>query len=279
MLAYTPLAAARLDRIDEALIDRFIQWKRRKCKPATVNRCLATLRRMLRLAAKWKLLDRVPCIELLPGEGVRDYVLSREAEKGYLAKCPEPLRAIAQFGIETGLRIGEVLALRWPDVSLDPVGAAGRGFVRVRQGKSQNAKRTVPLTAGARDVLMAQGRISKSEFVFVREDGVRPVSRFRVAHQHTRVRNDLNMASGFVIHSFRHTMLTRLGEAGVDAFTIMRIAGHSTIVVSQRYVHPVPETIERAIDRLEAMPVEQQKAGGVPTNLPTVGNGRRVAVQ
>jgi len=35
-------------------------------------------------------------------------------------------------------------------------------------------------------------------------------------------------------------MLTRLGESGVDAFTIMRIAGHSSIVVSQRYIHPTP---------------------------------------
>ena len=47
-------------------------------------------------------------------------------------------------------------------------------------------------------------------------------------------------------------MLTRLGEAGVDAFTIMRIAGHSSITVSQRYVHPSPEALERAFERLEA---------------------------
>jgi hypothetical protein len=35
-------------------------------------------------------------------------------------------------------------------------------------------------------------------------------------------------------------------ESGVDAFTIMRIAGHSSITVSQRYVHPSPESVERA---------------------------------
>lgn len=48
-------------------------------------------------------------------------------------------------------------------------------------------------------------------------------------------------------------MLTRLGEAGVDAFTIMRIAGHSSITVSQRYVHTSPESLERAFERLEAL--------------------------
>ena len=37
----------------------------------------------------------------------------------------------------------------------------------------------------------------------------------------------------------------------MDAFTIMRIAGHSSIVVSQRYIHPTPEAAERAFERLQ----------------------------
>jgi hypothetical protein len=52
-------------------------------------------------------------------------------------------------------------------------------------------------------------------------------------------------------------MLTRLGESGADAFTIMRIAGHSSITVSQKYVHPTPESLERAFERLEASQREQ----------------------
>ena len=55
----------------------------------------------------------------------------------------------------------------------------------------------------------------------------------------------------FVIHSLRHTMLTRLGKSGADAFTIMRIAGQSSVAVSQRYVHPTPEGMERAFERLQ----------------------------
>ena len=70
-----------------------------------------------------------------------------------------------------------------------------------------------------------------------------------------RVRTDLNFSKEFVLHSLRHTMLTRLGESGSDAFTIMRVAGHSTVVVSQRYVHPSPESVERAFERLEVLNV------------------------
>jgi integrase len=57
----------------------------------------------------------------------------------------------------------------------------------------------------------------------------------------------------FVLHSLRHTFLTRLGEAGADAFTIMKLAGHSSVIVSQRYVHPTPESVELAFDRLETL--------------------------
>ena len=53
------------------------------------------------------------------------------------------------------------------------------------------------------------------------------------------------------MHSLRHTMLTRLGEAGADAFTIMRIAG--SVTVSQRYVHPTPEGMERALGRMQEL--------------------------
>ena len=62
----------------------------------------------------------------------------------------------------------------------------------------------------------------------------------------------LGLPKDFVLHSFGHSMLTRLGEAGVDAFTIMRIAGHSSVKVSERYVHPSADSLERAFERLEA---------------------------
>jgi site-specific recombinase XerD len=94
-------------------------------------------------------------------------------------------------------------------------------------------------------------------------------------HQHSKVRDLLGLSKDFVIHSLRHTMLRRLGEAGVDAFTIMRIAGHSSITVSQRYVHPSPEALERAFERLESLNATAGRRGAemleVATFPATVG--------
>ena len=54
-----------------------------------------------------------------------------------------------------------------------------------------------------------------------------------------------------VLHSTRHTALTDLGAAGADAFTIQAVAGHASVTTSQRYVQPVPETMARAVARLD----------------------------
>ncbi|MGO9275341.1 MAG: tyrosine-type recombinase/integrase [Terriglobia bacterium] len=67
------------------------------------------------------------------------------------------------------------------------------------------------------------------------------------------------MSDEFVLYSLRHTYGTRLGEAGADAFTIMRLMGHSSVTVSQRYVHPTPEALEPAVERLETLNRNAQK--------------------
>ena len=80
-------------------------------------------------------------------------------------------------------------------------------------------------------------------------------------------------------------MRTRLGQAGAGAFTIMRIAGHSSVTVSQRYVHPTPESLERAFERLQSLNAEKSQSAAeekmaagpvVPTKSPTVKNGTRL---
>ena len=55
---------------------------------------------------------------------------------------------------------------------------------------------------------------------------------------------------------------TRLGESGADAFTIQKLAGHSSVEISQRYVHPTPARLEKAIDMLEASTISSTAPKG-----------------
>ncbi len=54
----------------------------------------------------------------------------------------------------------------------------------------------------------------------------------------------------FVPYSLCHTFLTRLGESGCDAWTLARVAGHSSVAMSGRYVHPSEEAVLSAMERL-----------------------------
>jgi len=56
----------------------------------------------------------------------------------------------------------------------------------------------------------------------------------------------------FVLYTLRHTFLTRLGESNCDVWTLARIAGHSTIGISARYVHPSDAAVLSAMSRMGA---------------------------
>ena len=133
-----------------------------------------------------------------------------------------------------------------------PLGNAKFGYLQVLSGKSRNAKRTISLTD--RVSAMLNSRLRTGPRVF-------ELSETTLQHQHQDLRDKLGLDAEFVLHSLRHTFLTRLGEQGTNAFTIKRIAGHSSITVSERYVHPAGEAMERAFERLQ---------NGVPTIFPTV---------
>lgn len=92
----------------------------------------------------------------------------------------------------------------------------------------------------------------QSAYVFADESATKALSIWTLEDQRKRMRQALKLPTDAVIHSFRHTFGTRLGETGANALTIMKVMGHSTALVSQKYVHPTPETTERAFERLDA---------------------------
>src|ERR1700758_217035 len=71
----------------------------------------------------------------------------------------------------------------------------------------------------------------------------------------------------FVLYSLRHTFLTRLGESGCDVWTLARIAGHSSIGVSSRYVHPSEDAVVTAMADLQKKPKVEAKR--TPLALPS----------
>ena len=167
----------------------------------------------------------------------------------------------------------------WEDVQLEDEGGRRKGYINVQRGKSKYAERRIPLTEVAIGVLIQQKALSHSEFVFTRDDGKTPLSRHTVSHQFRRLRDLLKLPWDAVLHSSRHTMLTELGMAGADIFTIMKIAGQGSVQMAQRYVHATQESLERAIDRMEEARAElgryPSNREGVPTKVTTLHTVQR----
>ncbi len=260
LLKYESLAEARLDNIDERLVQRFTVWALarscetdgdRTCSVATVNRWRATLRKALRMARRWKVIQTLPEIPRLKGERERSFVFTEALRKKYDELAPEPLNSFIQFSCEVGICEGEIINLVKADVHMtEKADEWGHyGYLQIRKGKTEFRKRSLPITRRAKDILTAWMAKSKSDLVFTREDGVSPVSAFTLIQQQERMRNLLNLPWDACVHSARHTALTNLGLTGVDAFTLQRAAGHANITTTRKYVHPTPATMKDAFQK------------------------------
>ena len=86
--------------------------------------------------------------------------------------------------------------------------------------------------------------------MFPAKDNTSQLSRSWASEQFRTLRDAMKLPDDCVVHSTRHTFCTRLGESGVGAFEIQRLAGHSSIVISQKYVHPTPALLESAIGKM-----------------------------
>ena len=197
---------------------------------------------------------------------IDEALIASYSETRNLDACPQPLKDAALLMLETALRSGETSALEWRDITLKVSDGRRHGYLQARRGKSAMSIRTVSLTDRVSMMLMERKKAAETFYVFPARGGG-PVPGTWLDRQHDGVRSALKLPADFVLHSLRHSMLTRLGEAGADAFTIKEIAGHSSIVISQRYVHPSPEHRERAFERLE----EHNRAAGkkAPTKVIT----------
>ena len=260
LTGYKSLADAPLNEITSELASDFASYRLRDgMQISTANNSLRVLRRILNLAVEWGVLTTAPKIKVLPGECRRERVVTPEEEARYLAAAPEPLCSIATVLADTGMRPEEAFRLRWETITW----LNGRnGALLVTHGKTNAARRVIPMTPRVRAVLEARWDASgKPDDGWVwpaatRSGHVEP-STLRKHHARTfqtiaeeAAKRNAKPVRPFVLYSLRHTFLTRLGESGCDVWTLARIAGHSAINISARYVHPSEDAVLDAISRL-----------------------------
>ena len=222
-------------------------------QPSSVNSSLRVLRRALRLAEEWGITPSAPKIKLLRGEHHRDRVVLPEEEARYLAAAGPLMADIATVLIDTGMPPEENSRLRWESIGWSN---GHFGTLQVTHGKTAAARRMLPLSPRVRALLErrweaakmpSEGWVWETATAATASGHVEPST---VKKQHQRALR-LSGVRPFVLYALRHTFLTRLGGAGCDAWTLARIAGHSSIAMSARYLHPNQDAVINAFSRLQ----------------------------
>lgn len=248
--AYPALVNRKLDTItSEHAADYAAHLQAKGWQPSSVNSSLRVLRRVLRLAVEWGIAPTSPKIRLLRGEHHRERVVTRDEEMRYLAAAGDQMADIATLLIDTGMRPEENSRLRWESISWTK---GHCGTLQVTHGKTSAARRMLPMSPRVRALLERRWEKALNPiegWVWVSATASGHVEPSTMKKQHQRAMK-LSGVRPFVLYSLRHTFLTRLGEAGCDAWTLARIAGHSSIAISARYVHPSEDAVMNVFLRM-----------------------------
>jgi integrase len=237
-------------------------------------------------AMRWEFFDRNP-LSLVRQSAKRvkvPDVLTIEEIGKLLLELREPWRTAVYVAVTTGLRVSELLALKWGDVNF----AAGeiylsRGIVRQHIGemKTEASRKPVPMDAGLADVLACWREIAPynqdGDYIFASPDkrGKQPYWPTAGMEDHVRPaarRAGIQKRMGW--HLFRHTFGTLVNSKGADVATTQGLMRHSNASITMdKYVQAVTPAKRAAQSRLvQAIPFpdltrERDLFPNVPTPL------------
>ena len=242
--------AAKLTRkdIEEYRAKRFAETTRRGGPPApgTIDREIALLKRCISYAVECGTLVRNPIagVPLLNEPNTRDTVLKPVMLERILKAAPPAFAPVIEFDYETGLRKTELRFLRWEQVDLT------LGCIRLSAKETKtNQARIVYLTSRALEILRQAPRQLHSPYVFVNPDTGRPWS------EHNKMLRRACARAGYEgiwFHDLRRSFVTNARRSGVPESVVMKLSGHRTRSVFDRYNIIDEGDLKAAVDRIDA---------------------------
>lgn len=217
---------------------------------AAVNRELEKLRRLLNIAERKGWIRRNPmrsgdALISVAEERKRERILTRDEELRLLAACENRyqrhLRPILICALDTGMRRGEILGLKWSDLDFDDRVLTIRAF-NTKTMKERQVSLTTRLMLELEKLWNASPKI-KDELVFGFTNNVKK--------SFTSVRTKAGLPD-IRFHDLRHTAATRLVAAHLPLPEVGRVLGHTQPNTTYRYVNANIETTRRAAAALDA---------------------------
>ncbi len=237
------LGTVTLTSITPLRVEEYQQYRNKEVAPATVNRETALLKHMFNMAERWGLYqgtNPVKLVKFLPENNLQFQTVSEADEQRLLESAPPYLRELILFAVNTGLRCGDLLNLKWEEVDIE------EQRISLIMGKTRR-KLEIPLNETANTILAGKQAITHGPYVFYN-----PVTGDRFHDLKAGFKAIMKRAglTGITWHTLRHTFASRLTRSGVDLVTVKELLGHSTISTTMRYAHSNHETKARAVATL-----------------------------
>ena len=214
-------------------------------KPATTNRMMACLKHMLTKAVDWNManeetLKQVRKVKFLKENNKRLRFLDVDECKRLISCCPKHLKPIVITALNTGMRRGEILSLKWEQVDLR------HGYISLRDTKSGEG-REIPINKTLDGLFNEMPHSIESIYIFTDKDG----------NPYKGVKRSFNTALrnaeiyGATFHTLRHTFASQLVMASVDLASVQELLGHKSLNMTLRYAHLAPEHKTKAVKKLD----------------------------
>jgi len=235
-----------LSEIDALMVEKYKSERVNKIKPVSVNRELDTLKSMFNRAIEWGMAyDN-------PAKNVKKFVVDDRrirfltiAEIHKLLNASEgDLRAIIIIALNTGMRKGEIFKLKWEYIDIK------NAIIHLPASLSKNKRsREIPMNSVVVKALKDMKAAPSGEYVFGSRQNGHPLTDIRKSFAAALEKAGI---ANFRFHDLRHTFCSQLVSAGVDIYTVMELAGHSSIKMTMRYAHLSPNQKRSAVEKLGA---------------------------
>ncbi|MFC1868057.1 tyrosine-type recombinase/integrase [Thermodesulfobacteriota bacterium] len=233
---------------------------------AAVNREMGVLRHIFRKAVEWEMMEESPFDRgkslQLKENNMRLKFLTEEQIQSLIGECPKHLKRIVQCALNTGMRRGEILSLKWSQIQ--------NGFIYLQKTKT-NESRQIPINDELTEMFkdIRKEKEFKLEYVFTYAKGehnlkgkepvrkrkrIAPVAE-AVANVTRAFKSALERAGieDFKFHDLRHTFASHMVMRGASLKEVQEILGHKTMTMTLRYAHLSQEHKKKAVNLLNGL--------------------------
>jgi integrase len=212
--------------------------------PQTVNLEMSSLKHLFNLAIEDDLIDKNPCRSVKPlrKPEKRDRILSEAERVRFWREVDKDLflKNIVEIAVYTGIREGQVLALKVSDIDFD------KYRLKIIPSKGRE-KRTIPINQKAWNVLKRASE-GRTDFLFVSQRTSGKLKRFE--KKWSKALEDAEI-SDFRFHDLRHEFGTSLMKSGVPQVAIKELLGHSTTAQTDIYTNADFDYLAKMVKMLD----------------------------